>query len=129
MKPLVPSCIVLAAFILAHPYLGAAPSLSTPGAKPAETPAPSPIPTKSVPTPVRAPGESGRSILIHKPMPPAHWGKVVQYRKEQSFSFSNKDRETLHEFVFQDDSGVIRTATFRESENGNGFWEVLVWDQ
>jgi hypothetical protein len=62
-------------------------------------------------------------------MPSPRWGKVIQYRKEQSFSFSEKDREVIHEFVFQDDEGIIRTATYRETKDGEGFWEVWVWDQ
>jgi len=125
MKPLFLSFLILTILILSLPHLGAAPALPTPVPKPVATPIPSPAPPK----PARASGESTKSILVHKPMPPAHWGKVVQYKKEQSFSFAEKDRETLHEFVFQDESGIIRTAIFHEGQNGDGFWEVVVWDQ
>jgi hypothetical protein len=86
--------------------------------------------TPSVPkaTPTHAPKTSG-VIAVHKPQIDPAWGKVVQYHREQVGGASDKNRETLHEFLFQDDQGVIRTAIFHENVSGNGYWEVWVWDQ
>ncbi len=41
---------------------------------------------------------------------------------------SDANRETLYEFVFQDDKGVVRTAVYHENASGEGYWEVTVWD-
>jgi hypothetical protein len=77
-----------------------------------------------------APGYSGSKILeIHKPLIPSAWGRVLQYRKEENFVLSGRNQETLFEFVFQNDEGIVRTATYHESADGNGYWEVYVWDE
>jgi hypothetical protein len=77
-----------------------------------------------------APGYSSSKILeIHKPLIPAAWGRVLQYRKEENFVLSGRNQETLFEFVFQNDEGIVRTATYHESADGNGYWEVYVWDE
>lgn len=72
---------------------------------------------------------SARALVVHKPMPNPAWGKVVQYHREEIFALSEKNREILHEFVFQDDQGIIRTAIYHENASGDGYWEVTVWDQ
>jgi len=69
------------------------------------------------------------ALIIHKPAPDPAWGKIVQYKREQITSISSKEKETIYEFVFQDDQGVIRTAIYHENDSGDGYWEVLVWDQ
>jgi hypothetical protein len=70
-----------------------------------------------------------KALVIHKPMPSSTWGKVIQYHREQIFALTDKNREVLHEFLFQDDEGTVRTAVFHENAEGNGYWEVWVWDQ
>lgn len=70
-----------------------------------------------------------KDLVIHKPMPSPSWGKVIQYHREQVLPPSDKNHETLHEFLFQDDQGIIRTAIYHESVSGDGYWEVWVWDQ
>lgn len=72
---------------------------------------------------------SPKDLVIHKPMPSPAWGKVIQYHREQVLPPSDKNHETLHEFLFQDDQGIIRTAIYHESVSGDGYWEVWVWDQ
>jgi hypothetical protein len=67
--------------------------------------------------------KSSGAITIHKPQTDPAWGKVIQYHRETA------NRETLHEFLFQDDQGVVRTAIFHESTSGAGYWEVWIWDQ
>jgi hypothetical protein len=62
-------------------------------------------------------------------MPDPAWGRLVQYRKDQIFALAEDKRETLHEFVFQDDQGIVRTAVYHETASGTGYWEVWVWDQ
>jgi hypothetical protein len=89
---------------------------------------PSPQPTVSPSKVESMPGLS-KAIVLHKPMPPASWGRLVQYHKEQIFALSEKNRETLYEFVFQNEAGVIHTAVYHENASGNGYWEVLAWDQ
>jgi hypothetical protein len=94
------------------------------------TPQPSPTPGDSAPTPPHLREKlTNNTILVHKPMPNPAWGRVISYHQEQSQSPTDKSRETLHEFVFQDDTGLIRTAIFHENANGDGYWEVWVWDQ
>ena len=89
----------------------------------------SPTPTPGSVT-ATAPGYNGSKILeIHKPLIPAAWGRVLQYRKEENFVLSGRNQETLFEFVFQNDEGIVRTATYHESADGNGYWEVYVWDE
>jgi hypothetical protein len=103
---------------------------STPSADQTASPVASPIPT-STPEPenkfTRSP-RADHALLIHKPMPSSSWGKVIQYRREEIFALSDKNREILHEFLFQDDKGVVRTAVFHENPSGDGYWEVTVWD-
>jgi hypothetical protein len=73
--------------------------------------------------------DPSKAIVLHKPKPSPAWGKVIQYRQEKVTALSDKDSETLHEFVFQDADGIIRTAIFHENASGDGYWEVWVWDQ
>ena len=68
-------------------------------------------------------------MTVHKPMPDPAWGRVIQYRMERIPALSNKSKETLHEFLFQDEQGIVRTAVFHENASGDGYWEVWVWDQ
>jgi hypothetical protein len=72
---------------------------------------------------------NGKVLVIHKPMPSPSWGKVIQYHRDQIFALTDKNREVLHEFLFQDDDGIIRTAVYHENAEGDGYWEVWVWDQ
>jgi len=72
---------------------------------------------------------STQIIVVHKPQPIAAWGKVIQYKREEILALTEKNRETIHEFVFQDEDGIIRTATYHENASGDGYWEVWVWDQ
>ena len=90
---------------------------------------------QETPTP---PAESNTSIsksmgskvlVVHKPMPSPSWGRVIEYRREEIFPLSESNREILHEFLFQDDHGIIRTAVYHEPASGDGYWEVTVWDQ
>jgi hypothetical protein len=67
--------------------------------------------------------KASNAIVIHKPLTDPAWGKAIQYHREIA------NREILHEFLFQDDQGVIRTAIFHESTSGTGYWEVWIWDQ
>lgn len=90
--------------------------------------APGTAAVRPVATPLH-PSGSSKALLIHKPMPDPAWGRLVQYRKDQIFALSEEQRETLYEFVFQDDRGIIRTAVYHEGSNGSGYWEVMVWDQ
>jgi len=68
-------------------------------------------------------------LEIHKPMIPTAWGRVLQYKKEVNFALASHNQETLYEFVLQNNDGIIRTATYHESPDGDGYWEVYVWDQ
>ena len=88
------------------------------------TPQPTPSPEDKFNRSPRA----DQALIIHKPMPSASWGRVVQYRREELFPLSDNNRETLYEFVFQDDKGVVRTAIYHENVSGEGYWEVTVWD-
>ena len=95
---------------------------------------PTAVVPQSQPTTATAPkihlsGEASRALMIHRPRPSPAWGKVIQYHRQEVLPLSDKNRETLHEFLFQDDDGVVRTATFHESASGDGYWEVYVWDQ
>jgi len=97
----------------------------------------SPQPSEATPqvTPTAGPSKPNKNIaplkalFLHKPMPSPSWGKVIQYHREQILALSEKNRETLHEFLFQDDEGIIRTATYHENASGDGYWEVWIWDQ
>lgn len=104
------------------------------GAAEVASTAPSPTPTAtpeilSSPLARKARTPSPTSILtLHRKMLDPAWGRVVQYRKSETKSFSEKDREILHEFVLQDTENVVRVATFHENTKGEGYWEVWVWD-
>lgn len=88
------------------------------------TPNPSPTPIKSTRS-----SKAAKALVIHKPMPSPSWGKVVQYHRSQILALSPDNIETLHEFLFQDEDGIVRTAVFHESSSGDGYWEVWTWDQ
>ena len=102
---------------------------------PEATATPSPTPTLEEPSPTPTPLKTTKSagpekaLVVHKPMPNPAWGKVIQYHREQNFALSESNREVFHEFLFQDENGVIRTAIFHENSTGGGYWEVWVWDQ
>jgi len=87
---------------------------------------PSPTPASK---PVNQTVGTAKALLVHKPMPSPAWGRVIQYHKVENFVLADKNRETLYEFLFQDDAGIVRTATYHESPSGDGYWEVEVWDQ
>ena len=70
-----------------------------------------------------------KALVVHKPLPSPSWGHVIQYHKVENFVLSDNNRETLYEFLFQDDTGIVRTATYHENPSGDGYWEVEVWDQ
>jgi len=70
-----------------------------------------------------------RLLEIHKPMIPPAWGRVIQYKKEANYVFIGHNQETLYEFVLETNDGIIRTATYHETSDGDGYWEVYVWDQ
>jgi len=95
---------------------------------PTPTPAAKPTPTAANPATTNN-THSSNVIFIHKPMPSPSWGKVIQYHREISQSPSEKNREIIHEFLFQDDQGIIRTAIYHENASGDGYWEVWVWDE
>ena len=99
-----------------------------PSFAPTTTPSPTDTPAPKTGKPRTKTSGSIQIILVHKPQPPSAWGKVIQYKREDILALSEKNRETLHEFVFQDEDGVIRTATYHENAAGEGYWEVLVWD-
>jgi len=88
---------------------------------------PTPVPPAPTPKAVRTPAPGSILTLHHKMLDPA-WGRVIQYRKTESRAFSDKARETLHEFVLQDTDNIVRVATFHENAQGKGYWEVWVWD-
>jgi len=90
-------------------------------------PASSPTPASS--KPVNQTIGTAKALVIHKPMPSPSWGHVIQYHKVENYVLSENNRETLYEFLFQDDSGIVRTAVYHESPSGDGYWEVDVWDQ
>jgi hypothetical protein len=88
----------------------------------------------STPTPQPTPDytdhpDPSKALILHKPKPSPAWGKVIQYHQEKVIALSDKDNETLHEFLFQDENGIIRTAIFHENASGDGYWEIWVWDQ
>jgi hypothetical protein len=102
-------------------------SLLEPALDPAAAPTPSLRPASSKPKTYK--NQNSKVIEIHKPMPSPAWGRVLQYHREKVVNFSEKNQETLHEFLFQDEEGVIRTALFHEYASGEGYWEVWIWDQ
>lgn len=73
--------------------------------------------------------DTGKALIVHKPKPSPSWGKVIQYRRTENFVQADNARETLYEFLFQDEAGIVRTATYHENASGDGYWEVWVWDQ
>ena len=73
--------------------------------------------------------KSSGGIVIHRPQTDPAWGKVIQYHREQVGAINDKNHETLHEFLFQDDQGIVRTAIYHESTSAEGYWEVWIWDQ
>jgi len=131
MKYYFPTASLLVFAFLAVTFQGFAASpkkIATP--VPVYTPTPQPQPT-AIPTVVMAPDNINvpKTLVVHKPLPNPAWGKVVQYHREQNFALADKSWETLHEFVFQDSNGVVRTATYHETSSGDGYWEVWVWDR
>ena len=100
----------------------------TPVATIQPTPQPTAQPTPDKPDFSNNPDPS-KALVIHKPKPSPAWGKVIQYHREKVLALSDQDSETLHEFIFQDDKGIVRTAIFHENASGDGYWEVWVWDQ
>ncbi len=97
-------------------------------ASPVPEAASTPQPTPTSETKSNRSPQADQALIIHKPMPSASWGKVIQYRREEIFPLSDNNRETLYEFVFQDDKGIVRTAVYHETPSGEGYWEVTVWD-
>lgn len=89
--------------------------------------------TAATPTPGSKPVNqtigTTKALVVHKPMPSPSWGRVIQYHKVENFVLSDNNRETLYEFLFQDDAGIVRTAVYHENPSGDGYWEVEVWDQ
>jgi hypothetical protein len=69
-----------------------------------------------------------KALVIHRPMPDPAWGKLIQYHSETGVDTSNKQKETIFSFVFQDDKGIIRVANYHESDSGEGYWEIYQWD-
>jgi hypothetical protein len=133
-------CLLMAFFLVSSAVLaaeisGPTPDTSltvsdTPTSEPTDQPTvePTPQPTPTKPDYSNNPDPS-KALVIHKPKPSPAWGKVIQYHREKVLALSDQDSETLHEFVFQDDNGIIRTAIYHENESGDGYWEVWVWDQ
>jgi hypothetical protein len=76
-------------------------------------------------TPTNASTSSSSTITIHKPATDPSWGKIIQFQEEQSTTA----HETLYKFLFQDATGIVRTAVYHENTTGTGYWEVWVWDQ
>lgn len=124
--------LFLALFLFPFSAGGASNDLSTPSSddKTATTaPSPTPESTNRATNTTNHSSGAAKALVIHKPMPSPSWGRVIQYHREENFVLSDKNREILHEFLFQDDNGIVRTAIFHENTSGDGYWEVLVWDQ
>jgi hypothetical protein len=102
------------------------------GADPEETltptasPTGTPVPAQKAVSQIQG---SSNVLVLHKPLLPAAWGEVIQYRRDTPHSLFDRDRETLHEFVLRGPNGVLRVAFYHEPQEGDGFWEVWVWDQ
>lgn len=81
-------------------------------------------------TPVSSETQKTQStvLTVHKPRIPAAWGEIRQYRREERTETDGK-KVALYEFVFQDEKGIVRIATWHEYPEGKGFWSVLVWDE
>jgi hypothetical protein len=94
----------------------------------ADTATPTPDPSTNT-QPVTQQYGNTKLLEIHKPMIPTAWGRVLQYKKEVNFALASHNQETLYEFVLQNNDGIIRTATYHETPDGDGYWEVYVWDQ
>lgn len=123
------SLILLSSFLL--------PAYGIPDDSSSPTPADQAISATTSPTPASTPESENKfnrspsadqALIVHKPMPSPSWGKVIQYHREEIFALSDKNREILHEFLFQDDKGIVRTAIYHENPSGDGYWEVTVWD-
>ncbi len=69
-----------------------------------------------------------KALVIHKHMPDPAWGKMLQYKSDNSVDPNTKMKETVYSFVFQDEKGIIRVANYHEHEDGEGYWEVFIWD-
>ena len=123
--PLLPVLFLLPAF--AHPDNASPVSSSGQSSLAQETPEVQSTPSISKRNAKAS--NSSKVLVIHKPMPSPSWGRVIQYRREEISPLSESNREILHEFLFQDDLGVVRTAVFHETASGDGYWEVTVWDQ
>ncbi len=119
-------CFLAAFFLIFSTVLAADLPTATPDTSLTTSATPKPTPVK--PNYSNSPSTT-EALVIHKPKPSPAWGKVIQYHREQVTSLSDKEQETLHQFVFQDDNGIIRTAIFHENASGDGYWEVWVWDQ
>lgn len=121
---------MISAFRFSHlrfPLSGLLLSISLAGFQPAHAQTTASPSNTTVSVPASAtPG--AKFVEIHKPLIPASWGKVIQYKKEDNFVLTGQNRETLYEFVFQNAAGIIRTATYHETPDGDGYWEVYVWD-
>ena len=103
--------------------------LSPLGADPEPAANLTPVATKAVKPFLQPKGQSyNKALIVHKPMPDPAWGKVVQYRWDQVTDPSSKAREIIYEFVFQDENGVVRVCKYHENDNGEGYWEVYLWD-
>lgn len=89
----------------------------------------SPTPTATA-TPVSSEATKNQNtvLTIHKPRIPAAWGDVRQYRREERTETDGR-KVIFHEFVLQDQKGIVRIATWHEYPEGKGFWSVLVWDE
>lgn len=85
--------------------------------------------SQSTPASSKKGANSAKVLVVHKPMASPSWGRVISYHKTEIFPLSDSNREILHEFLFQDDQGIVRTAVYHESASGDSYWEVTVWDQ
>jgi len=123
--------LLLLVFFLFGPLFAApdkSPTSDQDSSADASSPGISPTPTVRPNNPLKN-QQPGKILFIHKPMPNPAWGKVIQYHRDQILALSEKNRETIHEFLFQDDAGIIRTAAYHENSSGDGYWEVWIWDQ
>jgi len=114
--------------LLCFPFKAAGDSEPAKLENPAKNPELSPTPTPAHPSETSHDPGTSKMIEIHKPMPLASWGRVIQYNRKD-ITLPGKNRETLHEFLFQDGQGIVRTAIFHENASGDGYWEVWIWDQ
>lgn len=121
-----------ASFLCLFLSFSTAPAQETSGTDSPKKDVSAPTPTAMADAPAKKPlvlKAGAKGLEIHRPLLSPSWGRLIQYKKEQILALSEKNRETLHEFVLQDDQGVVRVAIFHESASGEGYWEVYVWDQ